>query len=203
MAVALLALFISLGGSSYAAFSVTGKNVKNSSLTGTDVKNSSLTSADIRDRSLLARDFKSGQLPAGPAGVAGAKGDAGPQGPAGIATAYALVAANGTVDPNHSKGITQDMVSPQTGGQGGGICFSHLPFEPKSIQVTPQTPTGFTADSTTVVAGEAQAGIAGCPAGTVDELKHAAWATERQVATVLGAAENIAGTTELYVWFEA
>ena len=45
MAVAMLALLVALGGTSYAAVQITGKNVKNSSLTGADVKNSSLTTA--------------------------------------------------------------------------------------------------------------------------------------------------------------
>jgi hypothetical protein len=79
--VAYLALFVALGGSSYAAaIKVTGKNVKDSSLTGKDIKNSSLTTSDVRNRSLLAKDFKRGQLPrgaAGAAGPAGAKGEAG------------------------------------------------------------------------------------------------------------------------------
>jgi len=47
--VSLIALFVALGGSSYAAIKVTGKNVKNSSLTGMDVKNSSLTTADVKE----------------------------------------------------------------------------------------------------------------------------------------------------------
>ena len=41
-------LFILLGGSAYAAVSITGK----------DVRNGSLTSADIKDHSLRARDFR-------------------------------------------------------------------------------------------------------------------------------------------------
>jgi hypothetical protein len=72
--VAYLALFVALGGSSYAAIRITGKNVKDSSLTGKDVKNSSLTSADVKNRSLLAKDFKKGQLPRGPQGRPGAPG---------------------------------------------------------------------------------------------------------------------------------
>jgi hypothetical protein len=86
MVVALMALFVALGGSSYAALRVTGKNVKNSSLTGADVKNNSLTgrdvknlsSGDVKDSSLLAKDFKSGQLPAGAQGVQGVQGVPGP-----------------------------------------------------------------------------------------------------------------------------
>lgn len=92
--IAMLALFVALGGSSYAALRVTGKNVRNGSLTGTDVRNSSLTGRDVRssslgtsdvkNRSLLAKDFKAGQLPQGPPG---------PQGPAGQAATrlFALV----------------------------------------------------------------------------------------------------------------
>ena len=98
-AVAYLALFVALGGTSFAAATViTGKNVKDSSLTGADVKNNSLTGGDVKnssltgadlraesvnsddvaDGSLLGADFAPGQLPAGaqgPKGDTGAKGD--------------------------------------------------------------------------------------------------------------------------------
>jgi hypothetical protein len=75
--------FLALGGSSYAAITITGRNVKNSSLTGRDVTNNSLTGADIknirsgdvRDRSLLTKDFKAGQLTVGPQGQKGDKED--------------------------------------------------------------------------------------------------------------------------------
>ena len=58
MLVALVALFVALGGSAY-ALTVTGKIVKNNSLTSKDVKN----------KSLLGKDFKAGQLPAGKNGA--------------------------------------------------------------------------------------------------------------------------------------
>jgi hypothetical protein len=74
---ATVAVFIALGGSSYAALKVTGKQVKDSSLTGADIRNSSLTGSDVKDRSLRAVDFKSGQLPRGPKGDPGPKGDTG------------------------------------------------------------------------------------------------------------------------------
>jgi hypothetical protein len=80
---ATIAIFLALGGSSYAAIKVTGKNVKDSSLTGKDVKNSSLTGVDVKNGSLLAADFGGGQLPAGPQGPkgdTGAKGDKGEPG---------------------------------------------------------------------------------------------------------------------------
>jgi hypothetical protein len=72
--VSVLALFVALGGSSYAAIKVTGKNVKDSSLTGKDIKNSSLTTSDVKNRSLLSKDFKTGQLAAGPRGADGTNG---------------------------------------------------------------------------------------------------------------------------------
>jgi hypothetical protein len=72
---ATLAVFVALGGSSYAAIMITGKQVRNKSLTGADVRNNSLTaaqirnnsltSADVKNRSLRAKDFAVGQIPAG------------------------------------------------------------------------------------------------------------------------------------------
>jgi hypothetical protein len=86
------ALFIALGGTSYAAVTVSGKNVKDNSLTTKDIKN----------KSLLKKDFKSGQLPAGargPAGPAGAKGDTGAPGTPGQSATklWALVKSDGTL----------------------------------------------------------------------------------------------------------
>ena len=70
MLVALLALLVATSGATYAAVTVTGKNVVDGSLTTKDVKN----------RSLLKKDFKKGQLTAGPQGPEGPAGPAGPQG---------------------------------------------------------------------------------------------------------------------------
>src|SRR6476619_4745688 len=109
--VATLALFIALGGSSYAAITITGKSVKDSSLTGRDVKNSSLTSSDIKDRSLLSKDFKAGQLPAGARGAQGPQGIAGPQGPQGpagqgVAAPEAFHLVGGSGEPGFLNGWT-------------------------------------------------------------------------------------------------
>jgi hypothetical protein len=98
---ATIAVFIALGGSSYAAIKVTGKNVKDSSLTGRDVKNSSLTTSDVRNRSLLAQDFKAGQLPAGPQGIPGTngeKGDKGNQGERGPSDGWAVPLVGGAAE---------------------------------------------------------------------------------------------------------
>jgi type VI protein secretion system component Hcp len=66
-------LFIVLGGTSYAALAVTGKDVKRETLTG----------ANVKDGSLLRKDFKKGQLPRGRRGQSGAQGAPGSQGPQG------------------------------------------------------------------------------------------------------------------------
>lgn len=90
------AVFVALGGSSYAALRITGKDVPKNALTGADIKrltgrdvvNNSLTGADVRnltsadvaDGRLRSKDFAPGQLPAGPQGIPGPKGDPGPAG---------------------------------------------------------------------------------------------------------------------------
>ena len=60
--VATLALVVAMGGTSYAAVKITGKDVKNSSLTGKDVKNESLTGKDLKKQS-VPLDRLSGSLP--------------------------------------------------------------------------------------------------------------------------------------------
>ncbi len=88
----LVALFVALGGTSYAALTITSANVKNNSLTSSDIKNNSVSTADVKNGSLLSSDFKAGQLPAGiqgapgvpgVPGTAGAKGDKGDKGDRG------------------------------------------------------------------------------------------------------------------------
>jgi hypothetical protein len=111
--VATVALFAALGGSSYAAVAITGKQVRDGSLSGRDVHNASLTGQDVRDASLLAGDFKAGQLPAGPQGPkgepgprgeAGLPGPAGEPGPAGTARAFARFDTEGVREAG--KGLT-------------------------------------------------------------------------------------------------
>src|ERR1700748_1908548 len=84
LVVALLALFVALGGSASAAFIITGRNVKNGSLTGKDVKNGSLGSSDVKNHSLTSKDIK-GRV----------RGPRGPAGAPGSAKAYADVLGNG------------------------------------------------------------------------------------------------------------
>jgi hypothetical protein len=84
MAVAMLALFVAMGGTAIAAGSalITGKQIKNSSITGADVKNKSLTPKDFR-----------GSV-RGPRGLQGPKGDKGDKGDTGAPGAPNPNAAN-------------------------------------------------------------------------------------------------------------
>jgi hypothetical protein len=63
--IATVALFIALGGTSYAVFRVNSRDVVNNSLRSVDVRNDTLRSRDIRDRTLQARDLRLNALGGG------------------------------------------------------------------------------------------------------------------------------------------
>lgn len=73
--VGFLALFIVLGGVSYAAATLPTNSVGSK-----QIKKGAVNSSKVKDSSLLASDFKAGQIPAGPIGATGPKGDRGPKG---------------------------------------------------------------------------------------------------------------------------
>jgi hypothetical protein len=91
MVVALVALFVSLGGSSYAAVRIGSTQIADNSIRSRDVHDNDLRSVDVKDHSLLAKDFAPGQLPSGgrgPAGPAGPRGEKGEQGSPGVLKVY-------------------------------------------------------------------------------------------------------------------
>jgi|GEM_PF-1103434 len=86
----LAALFIALGGSSYAAFklprnSVRSENIRNGQVKAADLARDAVTGRAVKNRSLTAADFAPGQLPAGPRGPQGPQGQQGNPGPTGPA----------------------------------------------------------------------------------------------------------------------
>jgi hypothetical protein len=113
--VAYLALFVALGGSSYAALSINGRNIENASIAGKKLKNrtidrgkvrrNALTGAEIRDRSLLTKDFRPGELPAGPQGAQG------PPGAPGATGSPAASMLTGNAEANLAVGIS-DFLAP-------------------------------------------------------------------------------------------
>jgi len=104
-AIALMALFVALGGTAVAATvaknTVTSKSIKNGQIKGPDVKDESLTGVDIDEGTL-----EGAQGAPGPQGETGPQGDPGPAGPAG---------ARGP------RGLT----GPSTGPAGGALVGSY------------------------------------------------------------------------------
>jgi hypothetical protein len=84
--VAYAAMFVALGGTSYAATelaasSVGPRELKRNAVTAAKIRPDAIRSAKVKDGSLLAKDFGPGQLPAGLRGPEGPKGDTGSAGP--------------------------------------------------------------------------------------------------------------------------
>jgi hypothetical protein len=104
-AVAYVALFVALGGTTYAATlprdSVGTQQLKKGAVTASDVRRGAITSTAVRDRSLRASDFARGVLPA-----AGATGPQGPVGPQGVPGSAGATGATGAAGPRGLPGDT-------------------------------------------------------------------------------------------------
>jgi hypothetical protein len=150
-AVAYLALFAALGGSAYAAVTVTGKNIQDGTITGKDVKNRSLGKSKLSRTALSSLTGQSG--PAGPQGAPGSKGEpgeqgpigeTGPQGPSGV-SGYEIRVSQGMSIP---KGQTYgDQVNCTSGKSvlGGGV--ANYP-NAAPARVVSSAPGGANGDST-------------------------------------------------------
>lgn len=99
LAIACLALAISLSGVGYAAGVLPGNSVGTAQL-----RDDAIVSSKIRNRSLLGVDLKRGQLPAGPRGPTGAKGDPGARGDKGGKGDKADKGARGEIGPRGPAG---------------------------------------------------------------------------------------------------
>jgi hypothetical protein len=159
------AVFLALGGTSYAALTVTGKTVKNSSLTGADVKNKSLTKKDFKGS---VRGPAGPQGAQGPQGLQGAqggtgpKGDVGPTGPAGPTQGTATANFSGaTPSPtfDHTHG-THSITTAVAGrlyvwarGQVSTTCSAGGAKAALYVDGTPVPASGFTfpASTSTIV----------------------------------------------------
>jgi hypothetical protein len=87
MVVALIALFIAMSGSSYAALKIGTRNLKNSSVTSAKIKNRTIASEDLSRRT---REALKGQK-----GDSGQKGDKGDKGAPGTPGASMITGATG------------------------------------------------------------------------------------------------------------
>ena len=122
--ISLLALFIALGGASYAAF-----KLPRNSVGPTQLRNNAVTSGKVRNHSLRAVDFAKGQLPSGKAGATGLTGLQGPQGPTGTRGAPGSNGASGT------NGTTTART-----GSASTASSVRAPEEPSQSTSTPGSP---------------------------------------------------------------
>lgn len=60
--IALVALFVSLGGTTWAVTQIGSRQVKNNSLRGIDLRNNDVRGKDVRNKSLTSMDIKDGTL---------------------------------------------------------------------------------------------------------------------------------------------
>jgi collagen triple helix repeat protein len=150
-AIALLALFVALGGTSYATSrdwmpsnSVGTAQIRDDSVTRAKIAHHSITSILIKPGSLVASDFAAGQLasglqgspgPAGPTGASGPKGDTGPQGSTGAtgpkgdkgdpgAIARITVRTGEVTVPVGAVGYVTANCHPNERASGGGTSWS-------------------------------------------------------------------------------
>jgi hypothetical protein len=112
--VALLALLIATGGTSYAATSLPAASVG-----GKQLRHDAVTSPKVKDGSLIANDFAPGQLSQGPKGDPGPHGDPGPQGLAGPAGNDGAPGPAGKDGPQGSPGKDGPQGAPGKDGPQG------------------------------------------------------------------------------------
>jgi hypothetical protein len=108
-----MALFVALGGASYAAVKIPKNSVGN-----TQLRKDAVTSAKVKDRSLLATDFRTGQLPRGATGATGATGAAGATGatgPAGPTFAFTYSGGGGGISGSYVSVVDQSFTVPRAG----------------------------------------------------------------------------------------
>jgi hypothetical protein len=129
--IALVALFVALGGTGYAALKLPKNSVGTAQL-----KNNAVTGAKVKNGSLAAADF-GGTLPGGAKGDTGAKGDKGDPGTAGT---------NGT---NGTPG------TPGTNGAPGGALKPKITGGPQNSG-GPNVPATLTLPSFTPAANKAE-----------------------------------------------
>jgi collagen triple helix repeat protein len=142
-----LALFIALGGVSWAAATLPANSVGKRQL-----KDNAVTGEKVANGSLRAVDFARGALPAGPQGPAGAagpqgergepgakgdKGDRGEQGPAGTSACDSLLCEGSDLINNGRVSVTIDGVD-----IGGGTAYRAGCATPATCTVRVGGPTG-------------------------------------------------------------
>jgi hypothetical protein len=94
--IAVVALFVALGGTAVAKVLITGANIKNHSLTGADIKNGSITGSNLKKNTVGGKQVNEGSLGQVPSAANADK--LGGRGPGGFQKAdkWALIAGTAT-----------------------------------------------------------------------------------------------------------
>lgn len=100
--IAYLALFVALGGTSYAAIrlpanAVGERQIKTNAVREPEIKRGAVRSPEVRDGSLLTRDFRPNQIPRGPKGDRGEQGVSEAYGAGGRGTSPSLPADGSSI----------------------------------------------------------------------------------------------------------
>src|SRR5262245_25493226 len=123
--IAYLALFVALGGSSYAAVrltpgSVTSRALASHAVTRTKLAGNSVTGADVVSKSLTSSDFKPGSV------LRGLKGDMGSTGDRGLQGLEGLRGATGPVGPAGAAGRDGSAsIGAKARLSGGAVSAAH------------------------------------------------------------------------------
>ena len=137
MAVALTALFVSLGGVSYgvATGTIGTRAIRNNSIRSSDVRNGQISSRDLRNNDVRGRDVRNGSLTGADLNedTLGKVPSAGQADVAFCPVAYARVAASGDVIESGSRGVGDANVTVES---TSAYCFRGLPFQFKTAQAT-------------------------------------------------------------------
>jgi hypothetical protein len=145
-----LSLILALGGSAYAAVTITGRDVRDHSLTGRDVALNSLTSSNVKNGTIRAIDLagplgkdlfhhasvgRSGQP--GPTGPSGPVGESGPRGFSGSDGAQGPAGPQGDLGP---PGPSDVNTSPAGTDQANAATFSFSGSQRVAIGQLPNDP---------------------------------------------------------------
>lgn len=119
--VALLALFIALGGTAYAAAlagnSVKSRHIAPGQVKRSDIARNAINSSRVSNGSLGAADFAPGQLPSGTTGPAGSTGATGATGATGSTGATGPTGSVSSPSSLFRRSTFQFVAAPATAGQ--------------------------------------------------------------------------------------
>jgi hypothetical protein len=137
MAVALVALFVSLGGVSYgvATGTIGTREIRNNTIRSTDIRNGQVSSRDLRNNDVRSADVRRDSL-TGADLLESTLGKVPSASQADVAfspVAYARIAADGDVIESGSRGLSDNNVTVES---GSAYCFRGLPFQFKTAQAT-------------------------------------------------------------------